>query len=105
MNEAFRGVQYVHLVMRKCIMVKVGGKRNTHKVCKKEVIFSKTEGKFVKVGGNKKNCETGGNVQKQGKQGEIRNLWSMTKKRKKGHQKFLQMKIEKFKIFKIFDKV
>jgi len=29
-----RGVQYVHCVMHKCIMVKVGGKRNTRKVCK-----------------------------------------------------------------------
>jgi len=32
----YRGVQaYVHCVMHKCIMVKLGGKRNTHKVCKK----------------------------------------------------------------------
>ena len=31
-----RGVQYVHWVMHKCIMVKVGGK-NTRKVCKKQV--------------------------------------------------------------------
>jgi len=29
-----RGVQYVHCVMHKCIMVKRGGKRKTHKVCK-----------------------------------------------------------------------
>ena len=36
-----RGVQYVHWVMRKCIMVKVGGK-NTHKVCKRLVNFPKT---------------------------------------------------------------
>ena len=35
----------------------------------------------------------GGNVPKQGKQGEIRNLWSMTKK---SQQKFLRMKIQKF---------
>ena len=35
-----RGVQYVHWVMHKCIMVKVVGKRNTHKVCKKQVNFS-----------------------------------------------------------------
>jgi len=46
------GVQYVHWVMHKCIVVKVGGKQNTHKVCKKQVNFSKTEGKFFKVGGN-----------------------------------------------------
>src|SRR6218665_47675 len=45
-----RGVQYVHWVMNKCITVKVGGKRNTHKVCKKQVKFSKTGGKFLKVG-------------------------------------------------------
>src|SRR6218665_935455 len=37
-----RGVQYVHWVMHKCIMVKVGGKRNTRKVCKKQVNLSKT---------------------------------------------------------------
>src|SRR6218665_3795112 len=37
--------------MHKCIMVKVGGKRNTRKVCKKQVNLSKTGGKFVKVGG------------------------------------------------------
>src|SRR6218665_2999108 len=46
-----RGVQYVHWVMHKCIMVKVGGKRNTHEVCKKQVNFSKTRGKFVKAEG------------------------------------------------------
>ena len=45
-----RGVQYVHWVMHKCIMVKVGGKRNTRKVCKKPVNLSKTGGKFIKVG-------------------------------------------------------
>jgi len=37
-----RGVQYVHWVMHKCIMVNVGGKRNTQKVCEKQVNFSKT---------------------------------------------------------------
>ena len=35
----------------------------------------------------------GGNVPKQGKQREIRNLWSMTKQR---GQKFWRMKIDKF---------
>src|SRR6218665_2078743 len=40
-----RGVQYVHWMMHKCIMVKVGGKRNTCKVCKKnQVNLSKSEG-------------------------------------------------------------
>src|SRR6218665_3948671 len=48
---ATRGVQYVHWVMHKCIMVKVGGKRNTQKACRKQVNFSKTGGKFWKVGG------------------------------------------------------
>ena len=48
-----RGVQYVHWVMHKCIMVKVGGKRNIRKVCKKQVNLSKTGRKFVKVGGER----------------------------------------------------
>src|SRR6218665_339559 len=34
-----RGVQYVHCVMHKCVMVTVGGKRKTQKVCKKNVNF------------------------------------------------------------------
>ena len=37
-----RGVQYVHWVMHKCIMVKCSGERNAHKVCKKQVNFYKT---------------------------------------------------------------
>src|SRR6218665_2976792 len=80
--------------MHKCIVVKVGGKRNTHKVCKKQVNFLKTVGNIFECRGKiiifAKQRE---NVPKQGKQGEIRNLWSMTKK---GHQKFWRMKIEKF---------
>ena len=48
--------------MHKCIMVKVGGTRNTRKVRKKQVNFLKTEGKFLKVGGNNNFRETGGNV-------------------------------------------
>ena len=60
------GVQYVHWVMRKCIMVKVGGKRNTHKVCKKLVNFSKTG---RKVGGNNNFCETEGKCTQTGKIG------------------------------------
>jgi len=36
--------------MHKYIMVKVGGEQNTHKVCKKQVNFSKAGGKFFKVG-------------------------------------------------------
>src|SRR6218665_3868275 len=64
-----RGVQYVHCVMHKCIMVKVGGKRNTHKKkeIKKYMNLSKTGGKFFKVGGNNNFRETEGNVLKQGK--------------------------------------
>src|SRR6218665_2241260 len=78
-----RGVQYVHWVMHKCIVVKVGGrKRNTHKVCKKQVNLSKTGGKFVKVGGRIIFTKQGENVLKQCEnRGEIENFWSMTKKK------------------------
>src|SRR6218665_174557 len=76
-----RGVQYVHCVMHNCIMVKVRGKRNTHKVCKKQVNILKTRGKFFKVGGNNNFRETGGKCTEIWKIGRgIRNLWSMTKK-------------------------
>ena len=44
----YRGVQYVHWVMHKCITVKVGEKRNTRKVCKKQVNLSKTGGNLSK---------------------------------------------------------
>src|SRR6218665_3573857 len=64
-----RGVQYMHWVMHKCIMVKVGGKRNTRKVCKKQVKLSKTGGQFFKVGGNNNFRETGGKCTKTGKIG------------------------------------
>ena len=65
-----RGVQYVHWGMHKCIMVKVGGKRNTCKLCKKQVNLSKTEGKFVKaVGKIIIFAKQRGNVLKHGKQG------------------------------------
>ena len=46
--------------MHKCIMVKVGGKRNTHKVCKKQGNFSKTGGNFSKQRGNNNFCKRGG---------------------------------------------
>ena len=62
-----RGVQYVHWVMHKCIMVKVGGKRNTQKVCKKQVNFSKTEGGIFQSRGNNNFRKKGENVLKQGK--------------------------------------
>src|SRR6218665_1366030 len=46
-----RGVLYVHWVMHKCIIVKVGGKRYTQKVCKKQVNLSKTGGNIFKSRG------------------------------------------------------
>jgi len=49
-----RGVQYVHCVMHKCIMVKVGGKRNTRKVCKKACKFYKIRGEICKRRGKRK---------------------------------------------------
>jgi len=48
---------------------KTRGKRNTHKACKKQVNFSKTGGKFVKVGGNNNFRETGGKCTETGKIG------------------------------------
>ena len=45
-----RGVQYVHCVMHKCIMVKVGGGKEKHKICKKYVNLTKSGGHFFKVG-------------------------------------------------------
>ena len=64
----FRGVQYVHWVMHKCIMVKVGGTKSTRKVCKKQVNLPKTGGKFVKVEGARIIfAKQGGNVLKQRK--------------------------------------
>src|SRR6218665_3681933 len=64
-----RGVQYmyVHWVMHKCIMVKVGGK-NTRKVCKKQVNLPKTGGKICKSRGERIIfVKQGGNVLKQRK--------------------------------------
>src|SRR6218665_2541313 len=58
----------------KCIMVKVGGKRNTRKVCKKQVNLSKTGREICQSRGNNNFRETEGNVLKQGKLGEILNL-------------------------------
>ena len=51
MHDDLRGVQYVHWVMHKCIMVKVGGKRNTRKVCKKQVKLFKTGGEICESRG------------------------------------------------------
>ena len=69
-----RGVQYVHHGQSR-------GKRNTHKVCKKQVNFSKTGGKLFKVGGIIIFAKQGEMYWNRENKGEIRNLWSMTKKR------------------------
>ena len=62
-----RGVQYVHWVMHKCIMVKVGGE-NTRKVCKKLLNFVKTGGEILETGGKLEIfANQGGNVVKQAK--------------------------------------
>jgi len=45
---ASQGLQYVHCVMHKCIMARYGGKRKTHKACKKHIHLTKTEGNFEK---------------------------------------------------------
>src|SRR6218665_3130058 len=56
-TETPRGVQYVHCVMHKCIMVKVGRneKHIGRKACK--TYFKKSEGKFTKVGGSEQFSE------------------------------------------------
>ena len=51
--NVYRGVEYVHCVMHKCIMVKLKGGNEKHKVCKKHLNFTKSEGKFEKVRGGK----------------------------------------------------
>src|SRR6218665_1226300 len=88
-----RGVQYVHWVMYKCIMVKVGGKRNTHKVCKKEVNFSKTGGEICQSRGKFFSLRDGGKCSETGKIGGIIEMFG--RQLEKGHQKFWRMKIEK----------
>jgi len=50
-------------------MVKVGGKRNTRKLCKKQVNLCKTGGRFVKVGGKNNFRETEGKCIETGKIG------------------------------------
>jgi len=49
-----RAVQYVPCVMHNCIMVKIGGKRKTYKVCKTHVNFTKSGGEIWKSSGEKK---------------------------------------------------
>src|SRR6218665_1388860 len=46
------GVQHVHWMMHKCIMVKVGGNEIHIKYVKSRGIFVKQGGKFLKVGRN-----------------------------------------------------
>jgi len=85
-----RGIQYVHCVMHKCIMVKVRGKQKTHQACKKTRKFYEIRGKFAKVGGTKKKGKMNRNSENRR---EIQNLGWMTKK---SCQKFCRMKIENF---------
>src|SRR6218665_793797 len=89
-----RGGLYVHCVMHKCIMIKVRGKRNTHKVCKKTRKFYENIGKFCKVEGNNNFREIGGMYRKRENRGG--NSKVVVDDDKKGHQKYWQMKIDKF---------
>src|SRR6218665_2589264 len=61
---------YVHCVMDKCIMVKLG-ERKTHKVCKKDVNFTKAEGNVVKQQKWGRNFKLMVNDLKKGKIGKI----------------------------------
>jgi len=61
-----RGVHYVHCVIHKCNIVKIGGKRKVNKVCKKHVNFTKS-GKICISRGNNNFPEIGGNILKQRK--------------------------------------
>ena len=61
-----RGVQYVHWVMHKCIMVKVGGNEIHVKYVKTGKFYEIRGGNFAKVGGKGKFPEIGGNELKQG---------------------------------------
>src|SRR6218665_2969428 len=45
--------------MHTCILVKLGGKRKTHKVCKKTCKFYEMRRRFAKVGGNNNFPEIG----------------------------------------------
>ena len=88
--------QYVHCVMHKCIMVKLGGNEK-HKACKNIQILKK-QGENLKSRGNNNFHKIGGNVLKQRKQGEIPNLQSISKKRSSEifvdeNQKFLWEKV------------
>jgi len=64
-----RGVQYMHCVMYKCIMAKVGGKRKNRKQVKARK-FYEIRGKFAKVGGNENLSEIGRKWSERAKIGE-----------------------------------
>ena len=107
--DRIRGVQYVHCVMHKCNMVKVGCTRNEIHVnhVKKHVNCSKM-GTFVKVGREYNNFrETRGNVTEAGKIGGHSKIGG--KIREKVIRNFGVWKSEIFsgkgKIVKIFRKV
>ena len=101
-----RGVQYVNWVMHKCIMVKVGGEIHVKYVKSCWMFWKQRE--FWKQGEIQNFRESGGKCSKTGKiGGQIRNLWSMTKK--KVVRNFGGWKWEicsgKGKMFEIFQKV
>src|SRR6218665_1003538 len=75
-----RGFQCVHCVMHNCIMVKVGGKENHRKhVQNTEILRNQRE--IRQRRGMKDFAETGGQWSDRTKiEGNILNLWSMTKK-------------------------
>jgi len=83
--------------MNKCIMVKVGGKQNTHEVCKKQVNFYKS-GDICKSRGKiiifAKQREMYWKMENRGKILKIGENSKFVVDDKKGHQKFWRMKIE-----------
>ena len=60
--NAIRGVQYVHCVMHKCIMVKAGGDEN-HRKHVQDTEILRNQGK---IGGTKDFPEIGGNTKIEG---------------------------------------
>ena len=59
-----RGVQYVHCVIHKCIMVKVGGNEKHIKYVKNTLILRNQRRYLEKLVGNEEFFEMGGNVLK-----------------------------------------
>ena len=70
-------------------MAKVGGNKIHVKYIKSRWICLKQREKFVKVGGKNNFREAGGKCIETGKVGEIQNLWSVTKKKKKKSSEIL----------------